>query len=226
MEVFAALDEVDVGGVDDEEVGGGIAEEKVFVGGGDFFDVRGGDLGFVAGGFLGDARAEDLRLRLEVDDEIGSGNAGGERFVVTVVKFELFVVEIEVGEDAVFLEEEIGEDGPRSFNGESFANALLAFDEEIHLGAEGCAGFFLVEIGEEWIVFAVEDAASVKTLGQDFSEGGLADAKRAFNDDEAGRLRTALWTRSALGRSGFVGRHCLEEPLIRLRQSRGRWRGL
>jgi len=48
LEVFAALDEIDVGGVDDEEVGGRVAEEKVFVGRGDFFDVFGGDLGFVA----------------------------------------------------------------------------------------------------------------------------------------------------------------------------------
>jgi hypothetical protein len=52
LEVFVALDEVDGGGVDDEKVGGGVAEEEVFVGVGDFFDVFGRDLGFVAGGFL------------------------------------------------------------------------------------------------------------------------------------------------------------------------------
>jgi hypothetical protein len=57
LEVFAALDEVDIGGVDNEEVGGGVAEEEVFVGRGDFFDVFGGDLGFVAGGFFCDAGA-------------------------------------------------------------------------------------------------------------------------------------------------------------------------
>ena len=87
LEVFAALDEVDVGGVDDEEVGGGVAEEEVFISGGDFFDVLGGDLGFVMGGFFSDAGAEDFGLSLEVDDEIGSGNAGGEGVVVTVVEF-------------------------------------------------------------------------------------------------------------------------------------------
>jgi len=87
LEVFATLDEIDVGGVDDQEVGGGVAEEEMFVGGGDFFDVFGRNLGFVAGGFFGDAGAEDFGLGLKVDDEIGSGNAGGERVVVTVVEF-------------------------------------------------------------------------------------------------------------------------------------------
>jgi len=36
------------------------------------------------------------------------------------------------------------------------------------LGTEGGAGFFLVEIGQEGIVFTVIDAASVETLGEDF----------------------------------------------------------
>jgi len=34
LEVVAALDEVDVGGVDDQEVGSGVAEEEMFVGAG------------------------------------------------------------------------------------------------------------------------------------------------------------------------------------------------
>src|SRR5580704_2460024 len=68
LEVFAALDEVDIGGVDDQEVGGRVAEEEVFVGVGYLFDVFGGDLGFVAGGFLGDAGTQDFGLGLEIDN--------------------------------------------------------------------------------------------------------------------------------------------------------------
>ena len=64
LEVFAALDEVDVGGVDDEEIGGGVAEEEMFVGGGDFFDVFGRDLGFIARSFFGDAGSEDFGFGL------------------------------------------------------------------------------------------------------------------------------------------------------------------
>src|SRR5580704_2411558 len=68
LEVFAALDEVDVGGVDDQEVAGGVAEEEVLVGVGYLCDVVGRDLGFVAGSFFRDARAEDLGLGLQIDD--------------------------------------------------------------------------------------------------------------------------------------------------------------
>src|SRR5438876_11250654 len=39
LEVVAALDEIDVGGVDDQKVGGGVAKKEMFVGAGDFGDV-------------------------------------------------------------------------------------------------------------------------------------------------------------------------------------------
>src|SRR5258707_7063967 len=161
LEVVAALDEVDVGRVDDEEVGGGVAEKEMFVGAGEFLDVFGGDVGFVAGGFFGDAGAEDFGLSLEIDDQIGSGNVRGERFIIALVELEFGVVEIEVGEDAVFFHEEIGEEGAGGFDGEGFAEALLALDEEIHLGAQGGPGLGVVEIGEEGIVLAIVDAAGV-----------------------------------------------------------------
>jgi len=207
LEVFAALDEIDVGGVDDQEVGGGVAEEEMFVSAGDFLDVFGGDVGFVAGGFFGDAGAEDFGLGLEVDDQIGSGNVRGEGGIVALVKLQLFVVEIEVSEDAVLLHEEVREDRAGSFDGEGFAEALLALQEEVHLGAEGGAGLGVVEIGEERIVLAIVDAAGVEAFGEDLGEGGFADAQRAFDDDEVGRLRTSLRSASALGCGRVVGRH-------------------
>src|SRR5712664_647503 len=212
LEIFAALDEVDVGGVDDEEVRGGVAEEEMFVGAGHFLDVFGGDVGFVAGGFLGDAGAEDFRLGLEINDQIGSGNVRGEGFVVALVELELFVVEVEIGEDAVFFHEEVGEDGARRFDGEGFAEALLALDEEVHLCAKGRAGFGLVEIGEEGIVLAIVDAAGMQALRENLGKSGLADAQGAFNDDEAGRLRTALRKASALGGGGVVAGHRFVSP--------------
>src|SRR5260370_1046493 len=147
LEVLAALDEVDVGGVDDQEVGGGVAEKEVFVGAGDFLDVFGGDVGLVAGGFFGDAGAKDFGLGLEVDDQVGGGNVGGESFIIALVELELGVVEIEVGEDAVLFHEEIGEDGAGGFDSASFAEALLALNEEVHLGAKSGAGLGFVEVG-------------------------------------------------------------------------------
>src|SRR5216683_5476541 len=67
LEVFAALDEVNVRRVDHEEVRGRVAEEEMFVGARDFLDVFEGDASFVAGSFLGDAGAEDFGLGLEID---------------------------------------------------------------------------------------------------------------------------------------------------------------
>src|SRR5260370_16138010 len=151
LEVFAALDEIDVGGVDDQKVGGGVAEEEMLVGAGDFLDVFGGDVGFVAGGFFGDAGPEDFGLGLEIDDQVGSGNVRGEGFVIALVELELFVVEIEIGEDAVLFHEEIGEDRAGSFNGEGFAEALLALNEEVHLSAERGAGLGFGGVGEEGV---------------------------------------------------------------------------
>ena len=68
LEIFAALYEVDIGRIDHQQVGGGVPEEEMFVSVRDFLDVFGRDLGFLAGGFFGDASAKDLRLGLEIDD--------------------------------------------------------------------------------------------------------------------------------------------------------------
>src|SRR5712691_682360 len=124
LEVFAALDEINVRGVDDQEIGSSVAEEEVFVGARNFLDVFEGDASFVAGSFLGDAGAEDFGLGLEIDDEIGSGKVRGEGFVIALVEFELFVGEVEIGEDAVLLHEEVGKQGTRGLDGEGFTEAL------------------------------------------------------------------------------------------------------
>src|SRR6266699_2512714 len=129
LKVFAALDEVNVRRVDDQEVRGRVAEEEMFVGARDFLDVFEGDASFFARSLLGDAGTEDFGLGLEIDDEIGSGKVRGEGFVIALVELQLFVGEVEIGEDAVLLHEEIGEERAGSFDGEGFAEALLALDE-------------------------------------------------------------------------------------------------
>jgi len=215
LEVVAALDEVDFGGVDDEKISGGVAEKEVFVGAGDFLDVFEGDAVFFAGGFFGDAGAEDFRAGLEIDDQIGSGEVGGESFVIALVEFEFFVVEIDVGEDAVLFHEEIGENrggGIVERGSQRFTEAALAFDEEVHLGAESGAGLGLVEVGEKGIVFTIENAAGVQALSEDTGESGFADTERAFYDDEAGRLRSPLRDASAFRGRGVVGGHAWRRP--------------
>src|SRR6266705_5592342 len=212
LEVFAALDEVNVRRVDHEEVRGRVTEEEVFVGARDFLDVFERDASFFARSLLDDASTEDFGLGLEIDDEIGSGKVRGEGFVVALVELELFVGEVEIGEDAVLFHEEIGEERAGSFDGEGFAEAIQALDEKVHLGAEGGAGFCIVEIGEKGIVLAIIHSAGVETLREDSGEGGFADAQRAFNDDETGKLRAALRNASALRGGGVVARHRWMSP--------------
>ena len=177
----------------------------MLVGAGDFFDVVGRDLLFTVSRFLGDACAERFRLGLEIDDEIGGGNISRQKIVIAFVEFQLFVVEIEIGEDAVFFHEEIGEKRRGGIRGEGFAEALLALQQKIYLGAKGGAGFFVVEIGKEGIVFAIVDTAGVEPFGEDASQGGFADAKRAFDGDEARSLGAPLGDGCAFGRG--VERH-------------------
>jgi hypothetical protein len=207
LEIGAAFHEVDVGGVDHQEVRGGVVKEKVLVSARNLFDIFEGNLSFIAGGLLGDACAKHLGLGLEVDDQIRCGNPGGKRFIVTVVKLQLFVIEIEIGENAIFLHEEVGEDGSGCFDGKGVAQAILAINEEVHLGTKGGPGFFLVEIGQKGIVFAIVNASGVQAFGKHFRQGRFAYAKGTFDDDETWRLWTALWNRGAFGGRGFVGGH-------------------
>jgi hypothetical protein len=61
------------------------------------------------------------------------------------------------------------------------------------LRAESGAVFFIVEIAEERIVFAVENAARVKLFRQNFRESRFAHAYGAFDHNVAGRLE--VWFR-------------------------------
>ena len=57
LEIAVVVNEVDIAGVDDEQIAGGVVEEEVFVGGGHLLDV------FLADGALaGDAFAADTLL--------------------------------------------------------------------------------------------------------------------------------------------------------------------
>src|SRR5712692_11673394 len=155
-------------------------------------------MGFFASAFLGDAFPQNFRLGLEIDNQVGWPKLGSKPFEVTVVELQFFVVEIQVGEDLVLLEQKIRQHRPGGFHGERFVQAAVAFHQEIHLRAEGRARLFIVEIGEERIVLAIEDAAGVKALGKDLREGGFADADWTLQDDEprGPESRTGRLTRS------------------------------
>ena len=139
-----------------------------------------GNLFFFACFLFGDARAEDFRLGLEIDDEIRLRKLDGEGLVIALIELQFGIIEIEIGEDAVLFHQVVGDDRARSVAGKGFADAFLALHQKIELSVESGAGFFVVEIGQERIVLAIIDAAGMKPFGEDTGQGGLADPQEVL----------------------------------------------
>src|SRR5260370_27139046 len=144
LEIGVAIDEVNVRSIDDQQIGSRVAEEKVFVGAHDRFEIFGGNLGFFASALLGDAFPQNFRLGLEIDNQVGWPKLGSKPLEVTVVELQFFVVEIQVGEDLVLLEQKIRQHRPGGFHGERFVQAAGAVHQKIHLRAQGRARVFNV----------------------------------------------------------------------------------
>src|ERR1700722_1147860 len=70
LQVGIAIHEIDLRGIDDKQVGGRIAEEKVLVGSHDTFNVLARDARFRGRGFLRDALLQHIRFRLQVNHQI------------------------------------------------------------------------------------------------------------------------------------------------------------
>src|SRR3990170_1134018 len=71
LQVRVAPDEIDFRGIDDEQIGGRVAEEKVFVGARHFFNVFERDAGFAGRRLLGHPLTEHLGRGLQVDHQFG-----------------------------------------------------------------------------------------------------------------------------------------------------------
>src|ERR1700733_9882284 len=158
----------------------------------DSFDVLGRYLLLRGIATLGDALAQNFGLGLKINHEIGDGRSAREHIEIALVKFQLFVVEIDVGENFVLLEKKIADDHGGIIVEAQLGKLTIAFHEEMHLGAKSGTGFLGVKLGEEGIVFGIEDAAGVEAVGQDFGERGFAYADGAFDGDPAERLEGGL----------------------------------
>ena len=209
LQIFAAFDEIDFGSVDDQQVGTLIAKEKMFVGARDFLDVIGRDLLFLGRFFLGDACAKHFRFGLQIDDKIRFRELDSKGFVIALIELQFGIVEVEVGEDAVFFHQVIGNDRSGSVARKGFPDALLALHQEIQLSVKGRTGLFRIEIAEKRVVFAVINAAGVEAFGQDAGEGGLADPQRSFDNNELRGFRAGLWLACAFRRENRKRAFCL-----------------
>src|ERR1700691_3793434 len=70
LEVGTALDEVNIRGVDHQQIGRGVVKEEVLVRAGNLFDVFEGNLRFIARGFFSNASTQNFGFGLEIDYQI------------------------------------------------------------------------------------------------------------------------------------------------------------
>ena len=102
---------------------------------------------------------------MQINHQVRRRDRSGEHIEIAFVKLELFIVEIEVGENFVAFEEEIADDGRGVILGLDLSEAAMTLVEKIHLGAKGSAALFIIEVGKEGVIFAIENTACVKLLG-------------------------------------------------------------
>src|SRR6516162_5512503 len=133
LQVFVPRHEVYLRSIDYQQIGRFIVEKEMLVSPGNLLDIFRRNLVLVLYRFFGDSRAQHLGLGLQIDDQVGRGEFPRQQFVIPFVQLQFFVAEIQVGEDAVLLHQEIGQQWRRGSGGQSFAQALLALHQEIHL---------------------------------------------------------------------------------------------
>src|SRR2546427_8217036 len=128
---------------------------------------------------------ERLRLRLEVDHEIGFRSLRLERVVYLLIQMQLFARERQAREQRVLLEEKIadGEPGEQVHLCE-LPQLAYPLEKEEQLRRQREAGHVLVEARQERILLRVlQDQGRVQPAGQTLGEARLADADRAFDYD-------------------------------------------
>src|SRR5437773_1963108 len=128
---------------------------------------------------------QDLRLRLEVDDEIGFRSLRLERVVNLLIQVQLFARERQAREQRVLLEEKIADREPREeVHLRELAQLAYPLEKEEQLRRQREAGHILVEARQERILLrAFQDQGRVQPAGQALGEARLADADRPFDYD-------------------------------------------
>src|SRR5208282_581955 len=189
LQVFVAVDEVDLGGVHNQQVGLRVVKEKVFVGLYDLHQVILAD-GLLAGRVLFlQPLLQHFRRGLQIDDEVGRGQLFAKIIEVAIVGIEFLIVEVEAGEELVLFKNVIGHHGlirPRP-QIES-AQLLEAANQKRQLGLEGGAGLAFVERFQKWIVFRLDNALGGQTLSQNPRQRALPNSYGTFNRDVTGKL--------------------------------------
>src|SRR6185437_8151374 len=106
LQIFVAFNEIDLGGINDQQVRRRVMKEKVLVSLDHLFQILFADRLFGGGILFLQALLEHFRSRLQIDDQVGRRQLFAKIVVIPVIGIEFLVIEIEAGEDFVFLEDE------------------------------------------------------------------------------------------------------------------------
>jgi len=133
-----------------------------------------------------DAAKQYFGWRLQVQDQIGLGRVAREKIVETLIDEQLVVVEIQVGEDLVFVEEVIRNRRLREQVRLPQRRLLPVTRQQIkELRLQRRAGTVGVEVGEKRIVGFLADDVRVESPAEPLGESGFPCADRPFDRNVA-----------------------------------------
>src|SRR5882762_10026719 len=128
---------------------------------------------------------QNLRLRLQVDDEIGFRSLRLQRVVYLLIQMQLLPRERQPREQRVLLEEKIADGEPgEEVHLRELAQLADPLEKEEQLRRQGEARPVLVEARQERILLrTLQDQGRIQAAGQTLGEARLADADRPFDYD-------------------------------------------
>ena len=190
LQVFVAVDEIDLIGVDDEQVGLRVVEEKVFVGFDHFHQVILTDGFLVRRVLFLEALFQYLRRGLQIDDQVGSGDLFAKIIEVAIVGIKLLIVKIEAGKKFVFFKNVIRDNrliGTRTQI--ERAQLFKAPDEKCQLRLKRSARLAIVERFEKGIVFRFDNPLRGQTFSENPRQRALSHAYGTFDRYVTGKLK-------------------------------------
>src|ERR1700685_271002 len=132
---------------------------------------------------------QNLGTGLQIDHQIGRGELFAKIVVIAIVGFEFLIGEVEAGEELIFFENKIGNDGflgawPKIERAELFEAA----NQESELRLESRAAFAVVKGAQKGVVFGFHHPLGVEALSQNPCQRALSDAYGAFHSNVAGQF--------------------------------------
>src|SRR5262245_47149063 len=221
-----AVDRVNGRGVDDQQRRRIEIVEEASVRVSETFEIVRLDQLLVRNAATRHALQQNLRRRLQINDQIRCRRIQLERVRDLVVETELVGIEIELGEEPVFLQQEVGYTNRREHVAlPNLLDLARALKQEEQLRRQRRLPPVAIEPLEERVLLRLlEYQLAREALRQPFRETRLADADRTFDDDVARSVerngvgawvaRVAFRGRSADGiRSGL-------RPLVSRREAK------